>query len=62
MSRERTIEEEIADLAAQARRLDWESRCPRACPREAYEAEEKLRVTLEKLADLRVKLQTAQQA
>lgn len=53
MSSELTIADEIARLKAEASRLDWESRNPRACPHAAWEAEERLRVTLERIADLR---------
>jgi hypothetical protein len=41
-----TIQDEIARLTEEAKRLDWESRRPRACPRAAWEAEERYRVTL----------------
>jgi hypothetical protein len=51
----RTIADEIRTLTEEVRRLDWESRRPRACPRAAYEAGERYRVALEKLADLRAK-------
>jgi hypothetical protein len=62
MMQEPTIADEIARLELEARRLDWESRRPRACPRSAWDAEEKYRVTLVKIADLRVKLQAANEA
>jgi hypothetical protein len=54
-TRERTIQDEIRDLTEEARRLDYEARRPRACPRAAWDAEERYRVILEKLADLRAK-------
>lgn len=55
-TRERTIEDEIHDLTAEAQRLDWESRNPRACPRAAWSAEERLQVVKAKIAGLEARV------
>lgn len=50
-----TIRQEIARLRAEASRLDWQTRNPRACPREAVEAAARLKAVNDRLADLLVK-------
>lgn len=59
--RMKTIADEIRELKAEARRLGYEIRNPRACPRLAHEAEERQRMTLEKIADLEAKATEATQ-
>lgn len=58
----KTIGDEIRDLTEEVHALGLRISNPRTCPRLAFDAEERRRVLLEKLADLQSKTQAAEEA